>query len=239
MGNIPVKLMLMKKLIVILLLFLQQVAFAQGFDKEWYYSRPNPSVHWSNLFTEVISPETESAVISFDRINVYYRPTSTSYHDWQISMELENTSERAVYVNFPKATAIVDGLSAHLYYRRRHVPDNDMTAFAFELLPHTFSYQIFVQPNVYLDSKELRREAKKYGVNSEKSIHYVTFNLPITDAETMETEIYKIEFEVKWVDKKFLKENDYCNPKIGVSRGYHFPRAAYEALQNRPIPEDD
>lgn len=228
--------MLMKKLVVIFLLFLQQVVFAQGFDKEWYYSRPNPSVSRTSLLTKVISPETESSVISFDRINVYFQPFSTRGDDWEIYMAIENISDRQVYVNFPKATAVVDGRSAHLYYRRQMFSD-DMTAYAFELLPQTVSYQIFVQPNVYLDSKELRREAKKYGVNSEKSIHYVTFNLPITDAETMETEIYKIEFEVKWVDKKFLKENDYWNPKIGLTRSYYFPRAAYEALQNRPIPE--
>ncbi len=219
----------MKIFMLYVFLLLQQAVFAGGFNTEWYYSRPNPSVHWSKLFTEVISPETKCAVIHFDKINVYFQPFTTTHDDWEIYMAIENISEQAVFVNFPKASAIVDDRSAHLYYRRSSY--DNFKAYAFELLPHTFSYYIFVQPNISLDSKDLRTEAKRYGVDSEKSKHYVTFNLPITDAETMETEIYKIEFEVKWVDKKFLNANDFFRPKKTPAKAYYFPRTAYEALQ--------
>lgn len=225
----------MKTFLSLVFLLLQQTVFAGGFNKEWYYSHPNPSVFVDNLYTEVISPETDSAVIAFDWVNVYFEPSSVN-DDWEMYMVIENTSDEQVYVNFPQATAIVDGSSAHLYYRRYYSSD-DFTAYAFELLPHTFSYYIYVQPNISLDLKDLRIEAKKYGVDSEESKHYVTFNLPITNAATMETEIYEIKFEVKWVDKKYLKENDFFRPEKTPGRAYYFPRTVYEALQNRPVTE--
>lgn len=225
----------MKIFMLLVFLLLQQTVFAGGFNKEWYYSHPNPSVHWSNLFTKVVSPETECAVVPFDRVKVYFQPFTTIHDDWEIYMAIENISEQAIFVNFPKASAIVDDRSAHLFYRRSSY--DNFTAYAFELLPQTFSYYIFVQPNVSLNAGELRSQAKKYGVNSDESKHYVTFNLPITNAETMETEVYEIKFEVKWVDKKYLKENDFFRPKKTPGRAYYFPRAVYETLQDRLVIE--
>lgn len=224
----------MKKKVLLVPIFVltSSVLFAQV-DENKYYRTPSQMVSAIyDVYTEAVVPRSDCAVLAFDWVNVFWELNFMDEY-WGVYLIFENKTDEELYVNFREATAAVDSTSYRLFYKLDPW-DRVLSSYAINVLPNLRSRGLYVRPDSRLWYKNLEYTAKHSGVESEQNKKYVIFNIPVIKKNSMETQTYSIEFEVKGVTKKYMRQNDYFRSE---KWGEYFPRAAYEALQNRPIPE--